>query len=94
MARLVSGDAELHRGDEPRRVADDRENEPRPALPSLRRLLHSCPPGGDEPVLGRHEVRVQEDQRRDGDEEKRDSHAPSRGARGRGKSSATSVATV
>ena len=75
-------DAELHRGDEPRRRVGDPEHLARaPVSPSasscirVRRTVTSA-------VLGRDEEPVQQDQRRDGEKLEEERHAPLSGARG------------
>jgi hypothetical protein len=76
--------SKLHRGDEARRVADDAQDGPRAAAALLGELLDPRPPGGDQAVLGRHEVAVQQDQHRHGEEFERKDHvcAPSGGRLG------------
>ena len=78
------GDAELHRRDEARRVGDDPQHGAGPAVAFLRELLDPRPARGDERVLGRDEVAVQQDQRRDGEEFEEKDHvcAPSGGRLG------------
>ena len=73
--------AELHRGDEARRVGHDSNHRAGPAVALLRELLDSRPARGDQAVLGRHEIRVQQDQRRDAEEFQKKGHAPLSGAR-------------
>jgi hypothetical protein len=58
------GDAELHRGDEPRRVGDDLPHGAGPPAALIGQLLDLRPARGDERVLARDEERVQQDQRR------------------------------
>ena len=55
--------AELHRGDEVRRVARDLDDGARRAAALVGELLHARPPHGDERVLARDEERVEQDQR-------------------------------
>ena len=61
-------DAELHRRDEPRRLRGDAEHDARPSVPLLLELVHARPAHGDERVLGRDEVAVQQDERGNRDE--------------------------
>ena len=58
--------AELHRGDEPRRVGGDLEDEPRALVALVAELGDACPACRDEAVLGRHEERVQQQEAEDG----------------------------
>jgi hypothetical protein len=55
-------DAELHRGDEPRRVARDAEDGAGAAVALVLELHDACAPRGHEPVFRRDEERVQQDQ--------------------------------
>src|SRR5581483_344959 len=75
--------AELHRGDEARRVAGDPQDEPGAPVALVLELHDPRAPGGDEPVLGRHEERVQQDQPEKGKKLEREGHlaAPLAGAR-------------
>ena len=57
-------DAELHRRDEPRRVAGYAQHVARAAVPLMVQLDDPRPPRRHEPVLGRDEERVQQDQGR------------------------------
>ena len=59
-------DAELHRGDEARRVARDPPHGTRAAVALVLQLEDPRPPRRDEAVLGRDEERVQQDQARAG----------------------------
>ena len=52
-----------------------------PAVAFLGELLNPRPARRDEPVLGSHEVAVQQDQRRDAEELQKKDHAPLSGAR-------------
>ena len=54
--------AQLHRGDEPRRVTGDAEHAARLTVPLVDELHDPRPARRDEAVLGRHEERVQDDQ--------------------------------
>ena len=74
------GDAELHRGDEPGRLARDREHELRAPVALLPKLLHARPPHCDERVLGADEEPVQQNEGRDGDQLEKEGHAPISGA--------------
>ena len=47
----------------------------------LLQLVEARTPRGHEPVLGRDEVAVQQDERRDGEEFEEEGHAPLSGAR-------------
>ena len=67
-------DAELHRGDEVRRVARDREDRAGGAAPLVRELLHPGASHGDERVLAGDEERVEEDQEDDCEQLQRDGH--------------------
>ena len=58
-------DAELHRGDEVRRVARDLHDGARRAAALVRELLHARPAHRDQRVLACHEERVEEDQEAD-----------------------------
>ena len=87
-------DAELHRRDEARRVARDPQDELRPSVPLVGELLQPRPASRDEAVLRGDEERVQQDQRRDGDEKECEVHALSRRAPVRGRSSATSPRSI
>ena len=60
-------DAELHRGDELRRIGRDLQHGARAAVPLALELADARPPRRDEAVLGRHEERVQQDQPGEGD---------------------------
>jgi hypothetical protein len=75
-----AGHAELHGGDEAGRRVGQAQHEPGPAVPKPVELVHSCPAHRYERVLRRDKERIQHDQRRDGDEEQREGHAPSPGA--------------
>ena len=68
-------DAELHRRDEPRRVAGDPQHGARPPVPLALELADARPARRDEAVLGRHEERVQEDQPGEGEQLEREGHA-------------------
>ena len=60
------------------------EHDARPAVALLLELVHARPAHGDERVLGRDEVAVQQDERRNGDEleeEGHRGHAPRRAGR-------------
>ena len=61
--------------------ADDPHDRAGPAVALLRELLDPRPARRDEPVLGRHEIGVQQDQRRDAEEFQEKGHAPLSGAR-------------
>ncbi len=61
-------DAELHRGDEPRRVGDDLPHGAGAPVALVGQLLDPRPPCGYERVLARDEERVQQDQRRNAEE--------------------------
>ena len=74
------GDAELHRGDEPRRHGGQAEHLLRPAVALLGHLLQTRAADGDERVLGRDEEAVQQHERRDGDQLEEEGHAPPTGA--------------
>ena len=76
IARLVAAHAELHRSDEARRIGHDPHDRAGPAVALLRELLDPRPARRDEPVLGRHEIGVQQDQRRDAEEFQEKGHAP------------------
>ena len=73
-------DAELHRGDEVRRVARDLHHGARGAAPFVGELLQPRPAHGDERVLGRDEEAVQQDQSGDAEKLERNRHAPVSGA--------------
>ena len=75
-------DAELHRGDEVRRVARDLHHGARRAIALVDQLLEPGPAHGDERVLGRDEEAVQEDQ--NGNAEKLEEQPSCPGLRGRG----------
>ena len=59
--------AELHRGDEPRRVARDPSDRPGAAIAAVLELQDPRAPRGDEPVLGRDEERVEQEQADEGE---------------------------
>src|SRR5579862_6992277 len=69
-------DAELHCGDEPRRVARDAPHRARAAVALVLELEDARAARRDEAVLGRDEERVQEDEAREGDKLEREGHAP------------------
>ena len=73
-------DAELHRGDEVRRIARDLHHRARRPAPLVDELLQPGAAHGDERVLGRDEEPVQQDQKGNGEELERDRHAPVSGA--------------
>ena len=91
-----AGDAELHGRDEARRVGDDLQHRAGASVALVGERLHPCPAGGDERVLGRHEVPVQQDQRCDGEEFEEKDHviAPSGGRLGMTSSSKRIYAAV
>ena len=91
-----AGHAELHRRDEARRVGDDPQHGPRAAVALLRQLLDPRAPRRDERVLGRHEIAVQQNQRRHGEEFEEKAHvcAPSGGRLGMTSSSNRIYAAV
>src|ERR671930_2038609 len=93
-AQARERDAELHRGDEPRRVRDEPEDSPRATVPFLRKLFDARPARRHEPVLGRDEERVQENQRRDGEDLEEEAHAPIPGALGLGGISSSNYVAV
>ena len=70
------GDAELHRGDEPRRVGDDSPHGAGAPVALIGQLLDPRPPRGHERVLARDEEGVQQDQRRDAEELEEKGHVP------------------
>ena len=61
-------DAQLHGGDEARRLRRDRENRARAAVALALQLANARAARGDEAVLGRDEEPVQQDQRRYGEQ--------------------------
>ena len=65
---------ELHRGDEVRRVARDRENRAGSPAALVRELFHAGATHGDERVLARDEERVEEDQDDDCEQLERNGH--------------------
>ena len=69
-------DAQLHRGDEPRRAGDDLEHVAGAAVALLLQLDDFRPARGHEAVLGGHEERIQEQQPDKGGQLEGDSHAP------------------
>ena len=73
-------DAELHRGDEMRRVAGDLHHRAGGAAPLVDELLQPRAAHGDERVLGRDEEAVQQDQNGDGEKLEENRHAPVSGA--------------
>ncbi len=88
--------AELHRRDEPRRVGDDLEHVACTPVALLLELADTRLPRRHEPVLRRDEERVQQDQRRNGEEFEKESHviAPSGGRLGMSSSSNWIYASV
>jgi hypothetical protein len=87
-------DAELHRGDEAAGVAGDPQHVARAAVPLMVQLDDPRPARGHEPVLGRDEERVEENQDPDADELEEECHAPTSGAQVLGGMSSTSYAPV
>ena len=85
-------DAELHRGDELRRIARDPQDRAGPAVSLVVKLDDPRPPGRHERVLGRDEEGVQQDQDPDADQLESESHAPTPGAHVLDGSSSTSGA--
>ena len=75
------GHAELHRGDEPRRVRGDLEDETGAAVALVAQLGDPRAARRDEAVLGRHEKRVQQQETCDREKLKKEGHAPLSGAR-------------
>ncbi len=73
--------AELHRGDEPRRVRSDPENGSCATVALVAELRDAGAARRDERVLGRDEERVQQEQACDREELEEESHAPLSGAR-------------
>ncbi len=73
-------DAELHRGDEARRVARDPQHVARAPVALMVQLDDPRAPGRDEAVLGRDEERVEQDQDCNADELVEEGHAPTPGA--------------
>jgi hypothetical protein len=87
-------DAELHRGDEPARIAGDAQDVPRAAVPLVLELDDPRPASRDEAVLRRHEERVEQDQDRNPDQLEEKCHALTRRARVLGGFSSNSPAGV
>src|SRR5439155_18781407 len=75
------GDAELHRRDEPRRVAGDPQDELGLAVALVLELHDPRTARRDEAVFGRDEQRVQEDQAREGQHLEEERHVRRSGAR-------------
>ena len=73
--------AELHRGDEPRRVGGDAKDDARAAVALVAELRDARAARRDEGVLGRDEERVQQEQACDREELEEEGHAPLSGAR-------------
>ena len=69
-------DAELHRGDEPRRVGGDAQDVARAPVALVLQLDDARAARGDEAVLGRDEEGVQQDENADCDELEEERHAP------------------
>src|SRR5262249_49381370 len=67
-------DAQLHRGDEPRRIARDPQHRAGPTVALPLELADARTPRRDEAVLGRHEEGIQEDQARQSQELEKKGH--------------------
>jgi hypothetical protein len=72
-------DAELHRRDESRWIARDPQDVARPPVALVLEFHDARAAGGDEPVLGRDEEAVQQNQNGDPDELEEKCHGPARG---------------
>ena len=87
-------DAELHRRDEAARIARDPQHVAGAAVPLVLELDDPRTAGRDEPVLRRHEERVEQDQDRDPDQLEENCHALTSRAQVLGGFSSNSPAAV